>query len=83
MRYSSWRYKNSRLYTTVSIIMYFLPVRAESSTILRQSATLVAIGTVQATCLPASSADSVIAAWSGIGVLMCTKSTSGSRRTSA
>jgi hypothetical protein len=41
-----------------------------SSTILRQSSTLVAIGTVHITCLPTSSAAIDIAAWSGIGELM-------------
>ena len=58
--------------------MYFRPVRSTVSTILRQSSMLVAIGTVQATCLPAFSASSVIHAWSGIGELMWTASMSGS-----
>jgi hypothetical protein len=49
----------------------------------RQSSTLVAIGTVQATCLPASSAAIVWRAWSGIGELMCTTSMSGSRSSAA
>ena len=46
----------SRAYTTVSVIMYFSPVCFTRSTIFLQSAMLVAIGTVQVTCLPALSA---------------------------
>ena len=41
--------------------------------------TLVAMGTVQATCLPAFSAAMDCRAWSGMGVLMWTASTFGSR----
>lgn len=58
--------------------MYRSPVLRARSTIALQSAMLVAIGTVQATCLPASRAAIVIEAWSGIGELMCTASISGS-----
>ena len=42
--------------------MYLSPVFSVSATIFRQSSTLVAIGTVHITCLPASSAASVMAA---------------------
>jgi hypothetical protein len=49
-----------------------------SSTIFLQSAIEVAMGTVQATCLPAFSASIDIQAWSGIGELMWTASTFGS-----
>jgi len=59
--------------------MYVRPVLRERSTIRLQSAMLVAIGTVQATCLPALRAARDIQAWSGIGELMCTASTFGSR----
>ena len=52
--------------------MYLRPVSSTFSTIFRQSSTVVAIGTVHMTCLPASSAASDIQAWSGIGVLMWT-----------
>jgi hypothetical protein len=44
---------------------------------------VVAIGTVHITCLPALSAAIDIQAWSGIGLLMWTKSTSGSASTSS
>jgi len=43
----------------------------------------VAIGTVQATCLPALRALIDCSAWSGIGVLMWTASISGSRELGA
>jgi hypothetical protein len=57
---------------------------AVRSTIFSQSSTLVAIGTVHITCLPASRAAIVIGqAWSGIGELMWTASMSLSLRTSA
>jgi len=63
--------------------MYLSPVLAESSTIFLQSSTLVAIGTVHITCLPASRAAIDMAAWSGIGELMWTASTSLSLSRSA
>ena len=43
-----------------------------------QSAALVAIGTVQATCLPAFKAAMDCGAWSAIGELMWTASMAGS-----
>jgi len=58
--------------------MYLFFVRRTSSTIFRQSAMLVAMGTVQATCLPALSAAMDCQAWSGMGELMWTASTFGS-----
>ena len=72
----------SRLYTTVSAIMYFSPVSRTSPTISLASSRLVAIGTVHMTCLPAFRAAIVCGAWSGIGLLMWTKSTFGSASTS-
>ena len=63
--------------------MYFRPVFFCKATIVRQSSTLVAMGTVQATCLPAFSAAIDCQAWSGMGVLICTASTFGSLNTSA
>ena len=64
--------KNSRLYTTVSAIMYVSPVSFTSDTICSHSAIVVAIGTVPITCLPAWSAAIDIGAWSPIGELICT-----------
>ena len=68
----------SRLYTTVSIIMYTAPLCRCASTICRHSSTLVAAGTVLATCLPARSAAMACGAWSAMGELMWTASTMGS-----
>jgi hypothetical protein len=51
------------------------PVLWTRSTIFLQSATLVAIGTVHMTCLPALRAAIDIHAWSGMGELMWTMST--------
>ena len=48
--------------------MYLSPVSATSWQIFSQSATVVAIGTVHITCLPARSASWLIQAWSGIGL---------------
>ena len=58
--------------------MYLRPVFLTSSQIFLQSSMLVAIGTVQATCLPAFSAAMLIQPWSGMGELMCTASMFGS-----
>ena len=53
---SSLMKRYSRLYTTVSAIMYLSPVSRTRPTISFASSTLVAIGTVHMTCLPAFSA---------------------------
>ena len=81
--YSSRANRYSRAYTTVSIIMYTFPVFRWSSTISRICSFVVAIGTVQATCLPAFSAAMLCGPWSGIGLLMWTASMSGSLSSSS
>ncbi len=45
------------------LIIYFIPLSAESFTMASQSSTEVAIGTVQATCFPARIASKVASAW--------------------
>src|SRR5690606_22712711 len=44
-------YRNSRVYSAVSIIIYTLPTRRLASTIALQSSTVIAMGMVQAVCL--------------------------------
>ncbi len=67
----------------VSIIMYCFPLAVCASTMRLQSATVSAMGMVQATCLPASSPATHMSAWTGGGVLTWTTSMSRSRSSSA
>src|SRR5262249_54922705 len=76
--YNSFTNRYRRLHTTVSIVLCVLPLARSVLQSWWSSSIEVPIGTVHATCLTTLRAARLCGASSGIGLLMCPASMSGS-----